>query len=105
MLFTCNLPTLTIDSTTQTSNVITGFGDAEALVLYAPAALTGTVTVQVSPATDGAFVDLESSGSDVTLTAGNATVITEIPFSALRLSASIAEGADRNISVQKQFRV
>lgn len=105
MLFTCNLPTLTIDSGTQTSDAITGFGDAEALILYAPSALTGTVTVQVSPTTTGTFVDLESSGSDVTLTAGNATVITEIPFGALRLSSSIAEGADRNISVQKQFLV
>ena len=105
-LFVCDLPTLTIANAGTESNAIGGFDDAEALTLYAPATLTGTVTVEVEPTIGGSsFVDLTSAGSDVTIGAGNALVLSPITFRQLRLSSSLAEGAERSFSVTKQFRV
>jgi len=43
--YTCNLPTLTIDSGFASSSVLTGFEDASALIIMAPATLTGTTNV------------------------------------------------------------
>lgn len=101
-----NLPDLTISNAGTTSNAIGSIDDAEAIVIYAPATLTGTVTVQVEPTETGtAWVDLTSGGSDVTIAAGNSVTITEGGFRQLRLSSSAAEGAARVFSVTKQFLV
>ena len=46
--YTCNLPTLTIDSGFASSSVLTGFEDASALIIMAPTTLSGTITVRIA---------------------------------------------------------
>ena len=104
--YICDLPNLTIANAGTTSGAIGGFADARALMIYAPAALTGTVTVQVEPTDTGtSWVDYGSGGSDVTIAAGNAVTIEPISFRQLRLSSSGAEGAERVFTVTKAFEV
>lgn len=102
--YVCDLPSLTISSGGTQSGAIGGFSDAVALVLYAPAALTGTVTIQIEPTDTGtAWVDLGSGGSDVTIGAGNSVTVEPVGFRQLRVVSSAAEGADRVFTVTKSF--
>lgn len=93
--------TLTIASAAQLTDVLDmgseGMYAAWDLGIIAPAALTGTVTLQVSDSATGTFVDLQSSGSDVALTAAKAMSLERIAFRYIRFSSTIAEGDTRSI--------
>jgi len=110
-----DLKNFLIGNGTTTSNAIGGFEDAEALVIYAPAALTGTVTLQVAPDREASERDqsgaaaaaivwatMQSGGSDITIPAGKALTLTDIGFRQMRLVSGSAEGADRTFKVSKQ---
>jgi len=97
---------LTILNAAQLSNVISGndgkitFGSSYAISFFGPAALTGVVTVQVAPVNtpqSSDWVNLSVSGSDVTISALKCIIVANPSFLALRLSSSLAEGADRVI--------
>lgn len=104
-----NLTSLTIASGQTVGAAIGGMDDAEALVIYAPAALTGTITLQISPtreASEGGgtatWATLQSGGADITLGAGKALTITDIGFRQLRMVSDAAEGATRTFLITKQ---
>ena len=101
-----DLGTLTIASgATGASTAITKYlDDAKTVSVYAPSALTGTITVQIS--FDGTtYGDLTSGGSDVTIAAGNVLVITDPGFLGLRVSSGGTEAAARTFTVSKTFVV
>lgn len=89
--------TLTADST---SNAVGLIDDAWGLTIAAPASLTASqVTVKVELTTTGtSFVTLQSGGTDVTLTAGTATVISPVPFRQIRISSTATETATFRLS-------
>jgi len=109
--YTANLPTLTIDLGYASSSVLTGFEDASALIIMAPAELTGTVTVRIATESDGVtasatWADYQSGGTDITLGAGNAVQFTPPLSGSLILVSSVAsESARRAFQVQKRFSV
>lgn len=72
-----------------------------ALSIQAPAALTGTVTVQVpdSIGSSPSYQTLQSGGADVQVTAGDAIPITRVPFHGFRLHSGSAEGANRDFVI------
>jgi hypothetical protein len=76
---------------------------AKAVTLYAPSALTGTVTVQISA--DGeAFYTAKNAhqapaSEDVELAAGEVSIIPSLQARFIRLSSSVAEGDDRTVQV------
>lgn len=79
--------------------------DADAVLIMAPDALTGTLTVQCGPNADGNFVVLQSPpGTDITLAAGKAIVITDVPYPKIAVISAAAEGAQRTIRVRKQVK-
>ena len=110
--FVANLPNLVIPSGQQASNAIGGMDDAEALTFYAPAALTGTITIQVAPdkqASEGGpatstltWYTKQSGGADITIPAGKSVTLTDIGFRQMRLASGSAEGADRTFKITKQ---
>ena len=106
-LHLCDMPNLVIaNGATATTTPITSYlDDAYAVTITAPAALTGTITINVS--TDGGttYVDATSGGSDVTVAAGNAVQISPFPYNALKVTSGGAEGAERTFTVQKQIWV
>jgi len=100
--------TLTIASGQTTSGTLAsviGSGALVDLTIYGPAALTGTVTVQVAPNNNpvsGDWKALQSAGADVTVPAAKATTIAA-SFRALRLVSESSEGADRAFRVIGQI--
>ena len=108
--YTANLPTLTIDSGFASSSVLTGFEDASALIIMAPAALTGTITIRVATESSGAtasstWADYQSGGSDITIGQGNSAQLTPPLGGSLILVSSTSEAARRYFQVQKRFSV
>ena len=105
--YLANLPNLVIaNGATDTTTPITRYlDDAKTLTIVAPSALTGTVTVQISVDDGTTYVDAGSGGSDITIGAGNAVTITDPSFNGLRVTSSIAEGAERTFTVIKSFEV
>lgn len=94
--------TLTIASGATTSNSLSRrrLAHVGPLVIVAPAALTGVVTIQVPDKENSPnWVALQSGGADVTLPAGKATTLDISPFLNLRLSSTLAEGAQRDFEV------
>lgn len=71
------------------------FGSAVDIVVFAPAALTGTVNPQFSPSEGGTMETLQSGGSDVTLPAAKATSIGNFSARDMRIHSGSAEAADR----------
>ena len=66
------------------------------LTIHGPSALTNTVTLQSLDAVGGsAWTPVQSGGSDVTITAAKALVITEVPFGTIRVNSGGNEGAER----------
>lgn len=108
-LFYADLPNLVINSGATASNAITGIDDADCVTIYAPAALTGTVTVRVEPTTTGtSFVDAgdgTGAGSDITIGAGNSRRVIPSGARQLMVRSGSAEAATRTFTVGKQFRV
>lgn len=105
-----NLKDLTILNGQTTGTVVGGFEDAEALCIWAPAALTGTITIQVAAdreaseggSTSQTWGTMQSGGSDITLPAGKVLTLTDIAFRQMRLISGSAEGSDRTFKVAKQ---
>lgn len=110
MGFIADLASLTIVSGQTTGTAIGGLDDSEAFTIYAPASLTGNITMQVSPdrqvseggPASAAWSTLQSGGVDITLTAGKALTITDVAIRQLRLVSDVAEGADRTFRITKQ---
>lgn len=89
-------------------NVATQFGSNVDMVIFAPAALTGTVTMQIAPLESPSAGDWKTAylgGADVTIPAGKAVVVPVVAFKNMRLVSSGAEGADRNFEVFAQVDV
>ncbi len=65
------------------------------LLFYAPATLTETIVVEVAPAPGGTYRRLQSGGSDVGGTIGDATVVDSISAGAIRLhsTTTLSSGA------------
>lgn len=74
------------------------------MTIIAPAALTGTITVEVS--TDNStFGTLQSPpGTDINIAAGKSIVLDEVYVRYVRLKSSGAEGADRTFQVTGRGR-
>jgi hypothetical protein len=90
--------TLTIPNAGTTSNVVylkdQGAWRSFNAMLYAPATLPETVTVEVSP-DDVVWDTLRASGSDITLAAGKADPLIGLTCYALRLKAGAAVAGAR----------
>lgn len=78
-------------------------------ILYAPTALTGTVTVQVAAVDAPASGDWRAlqvvPGTDVTIAASKAIVIPCGGARALRVNSGSAEGADRTFTLVGQYEI
>lgn len=98
---------MTIPSGGSTSNAIVDFDDAWGLTIYSPGTVTATqFTVEVEPSSSGtSFVTLQSGGSDVTIPASKATVISPVPFKQMRITSSSAEGQDDVFTVTRAILV
>jgi hypothetical protein len=100
--------TLTIATSAQTSDVL----DMNTLHMHScppigmitPAAFTGTITIQVSDAEDGTFVNLQSEDVDIALPTSRALVLEPVPFQFLRLASSTQEGGDRDVYLKAVMR-
>ena len=99
------LPDLVI-ATGATDSPAIGIGDlhdAEAIGFQAPSTVDGTVTLEVEMSPTGTnFSTLRTGGSDITLTASKADVITEVTFARIRVHQSVAAAATRTYKVCKQ---
>lgn len=97
---------LVIASGQTTSNTLgpDDISDIEALAIQAPAALTGTVTIQGS-LDNTTFVALSDGTADLTLAAAKGRSFFEYirGFPYLRLNSSLAEAAERTFLVYKQI--
>jgi len=79
-------------------------GNCTDMELYAPAALTAAVTVQISSKYgSGVWKTLQSGGSDVALVAGKSIQVPIGAFEDLRFHSAGAEGAQRDIDVVFQI--
>lgn len=98
----CDLPPLLFSTSSTVSNAVGTLDDATGLTIYAPATITGTITVQVEPTSTGtSFVALQSGGSDITLPASKATVISPIAFRQIRLITGTTEASARTFTITK----
>jgi hypothetical protein len=110
-VYSARLPTLTMDSGFASSSVLVGIEDASALTIYAPATLTGTITVRCATESSGItgssnFVDFQSGGADVTFSQGNAvTLVPPGGAYSIILVSSTAEAGRRNFSAVKKFTI
>lgn len=81
-------------------NVRSVFGNAAMITLYAPAALTAAVTVQVSSKFGSAvWRTLQESGVDVAVPAGKAVDVFGAGIEDIRFHSAGAEGAQRDFDV------
>jgi len=88
--------TLTILAGQTTSEALRGCRHAQGVGIFAPATLTGTITVQVEPTDSGTdFVNETSGGTAVTIGASQHVTLMMSTFAQLRLKSSGAEAADR----------
>lgn len=98
------LPNLIIEQGQTKSNAL-AFNDLRfvtSLVLSAPEALTGTVTVEVTGRRNPAETDwknLTTGGSVVTASAGEGLPITDVAFAGFRLVSDSAEAEKRTFVV------
>ena len=78
------------------------------LIVYAPSALTGTVTLQVAPVgspSAGEWVNHEIGGVVTTLTAGQGTTVPVGAAKALRVVSDDAEASNRDFILVGQYEV
>lgn len=103
-------PNITIASGQQNSGIIThetaqarqlALGALADLIIYAPAALTGTVNVQVSD-DNATWNDLYVAGNLVTIPAGGAASVPVGASPYIRVHSGSAEGSDRAFRVRGQ---
>lgn len=103
---------LTISSGGTTSNVLSfetsadidSLRDADAVCLYAPTALTGTISVEVSD-DNSTWNTLQSGAVDVTIAVNKAVTLQDVVWPFMRLKSSLAEGAARTFRVTKLVEV
>lgn len=102
--------TITIANGGTDSNIINslaGFGAMIDFVIFAPAALTGTVTVLVASneleTVAANCLPLYIGGANVTVTAAKANQISAASFGSLMLQSGSAEGAARTFVMVCQF--
>lgn len=72
------------------------------MTIIAPAALTGTASVQAGTTQNSSavFFTVQSPpGTDITLATSKATVLTRVPFPSMVIHSSSAEGAQRDFLV------
>lgn len=100
---TLSIPNGGTDSPALSTLSKSGYGAAIGLLIGGPAALTGTVTVQVQNAGDATWRTLQSGGADVAIAATKAIVISPTVFADLRLHSSGAEGAQRDFVIDSQI--
>lgn len=80
----------------QTRSAPINLPNCAGMVVLAPTTITGVITVEIEPVPGGStFSTLSSGGSDITIPAGRAVVLTIVGFRQLRLASSAAEAADR----------
>lgn len=100
-----DLPTITFSSGATNSPAIGGFSDCLGIGLFNSSNSTGTVTVQVEPTDTGtAFLDHQSGGADITMTASESATISPVTFRQLRLRGTTVN-ANHAVVVVGQFRV
>lgn len=70
----------------------------------APGTLDGTVTLQLDRTSTGDWVDAKQDGStaSVTVPAGGARIVRNVPFPRLRLQSSTGEASSRDFEVWVQ---
>ena len=93
-----DLPDLVIASSGTDSSAVAAdphYQRARAIIIQAPATLTGTITVQVSLDGGTTYADLQSGGADVTIAAASVAVIDFQGWTHLRVKSGSAEGAER----------
>lgn len=91
-------------------NTRSTLGNSESITIFPPAALTGAVTVEVSPEYgSGRWFTLQQDGADVVVAVGKAAVINEVAFEDLRLHSAAAgpgfEAAVRDFDVVCQIQM
>lgn len=97
--------TLTIASGGTTSGVVRP-NEGDSITIFAPSSLTGTITVEIEPtATGTSFCTLTSGGSNVTIAASAALIISPANFGQLRLKSGSTELADRTFTLVKGLNV
>lgn len=101
---TGNYTVVTILSGTQNSPEIRTPEHFDMMGIAAPAALPETVTVEIAERSEGTFNTLQSGGVDITIAAGKAIVLTQMPYSVFRLHAGVAVAADRTFRVVMKKR-
>jgi hypothetical protein len=98
----------TVATDDDASNYLTAddYAQFDAVCLVAPATLTGTITLATidDPASDETndanWRTVESPpGTDITIAAGKAVVLTALPFIAFRLESDGTEAGDRTFRV------
>lgn len=97
---------LVIAASGSTSNAISDISDATHIAIYGPSALDQTINVEVAHSLDSTatFYPLLSAGSNVTVTAAKATVITVAGFVQIRVKTSTStESAQRTFTITKQI--
>lgn len=102
-----DLPDLIIPSGSSVSNELSEdeFEHTDSISIAGPAALDGTIVVEVANVPNPAAGDwktLQSGGSDVTITVDDLVVINDTPFRRLRLSSSVSETAERTFPTAGQ---
>ena len=97
------LGNLVIPINTKPSSVISGriLRTVGSVEIHAPAALTGTITVQsANDLDDTTFNNIQSPpGTDVVITAGDTTTLTRVPAHGIRVNSGSDEGAERTFPV------
>lgn len=97
---------MVIPSGQQNSNAVKPIDDCYGLGITSPSALTGTITVEVEMTDTGtSFATLQSGGTDITIAAGKATILTPLPYKQIRMHSNAAEGADRTFLVSRVIPV
>jgi len=104
--FVSRLVDLTIANGATASNAISGFKDARAIGIFAPAALLSSLTyvVQVEPTPTGTpFRTLQSGGADISIAASKGIIITDNAFNRIRVLASAAVTAAKTFQSTKRW--
>lgn len=102
------LGTLTIVNGATDSGILVpktkGFGYLSTLIVYCPATLPETITMQVDPyEANQTWYTLQDNGADVAFAAGKAVVVFTGAFQSMRLHAGVAVAADRVFVVTGQL--
>lgn len=91
---------LTIPNGSNVSNVRSTKG-ARHITIYAPAALTQTITLRACNTESGTFTSHQSGGQDITIAAAKSVTVTPAAFSFFKLQTTSGnEGADRVFIVE-----